>query len=168
MLQKVCVLLGLAVAVAAPSFAFDCYEDCSVSAAGYLAWAYGRVSFCNYLAEGREAIAAEAVLCAARQSHYQQMHDALFANGPLVAAERFADVAKLAGLDVTEFESCLNARKTADEVALDVADARSLGITSTPTIYVNGLMIIGSKPLEHLRSIINSELTRLAHPRSLK
>lgn len=50
------------------------------------------------------------------------------------------------GLNYTQLESCIAKRKTIDEVREDRRMARSHGVDSTPTIFVNGKQVENSYP----------------------
>ncbi len=104
--------------------------------------------------------AAEAALCAAEQKRYWEMHDMLFSAQRSVALEGFSDLAQRLGLDLQAFESCLTSHKSSAELARDVVDALSVGVNSTPTLFINGLLVLGAKPYEALRGIIDSEIQR--------
>jgi protein-disulfide isomerase len=88
------------------------------------------------------------------------MHETLFANQGMVAQQQFGELAGRSGVEAAGFDDCLAGRKTLPELRKDIADARALGIASTPTIFINGLMIIGAKPYDSLKDLIESELGR--------
>ncbi len=50
------------------------------------------------------------------------------------------------GLNAKQFEIDLNSEKTVAEVRKDIADGTSYGINSTPTIYVNGVIVRNISP----------------------
>lgn len=64
------------------------------------------------------------------------------------------------GLDTEAFRTCYENQEPAQEIANDIAEARSLGITSTPTFIINGRRVAGSQPYEVFRQIIENELGR--------
>jgi len=45
-------------------------------------------------------------------------------------------------------------------VRQDIAEAESYGVTSTPTLFINGRMISGALPFETFETVINDELAR--------
>jgi len=45
-----------------------------------------------------------------------------------------------------------------------MTDGASLGITSTPTFFVNGRMFVGAKSYEALHDIVESELQMIHQP----
>ena len=58
-------------------------------------------------------------------------------------------LAKNIGLDVDKFTSCYDSGKYADLVKQETQTASSLGIRSTPTIFVNGQLVSGAQPFEY-------------------
>ena len=52
--------------------------------------------------------------------------------------------ATLAGLDIDRFKACMAGAESAETVQADIALARSLGTTATPTLYVNGRPLVGA------------------------
>lgn len=104
--------------------------------------------FVNYafLGDGSKE-AAVAGECVNKQSTEQfwDFHHALYENqGP--ESERWVntgllmDIAKNSteGLDYKRLQSCIEDRETAGEVARDLQVGRSMGVTSTPSVFVNG------------------------------
>ena len=77
------------------------------------------------------AVAAE---CGRRQGRFWEIHDKLFA-GPVPPKSDLPDLASRLGLDQPAFEGCLSADGQ-ETVRKDLADARGLKITSTPTFLV--------------------------------
>jgi protein-disulfide isomerase len=102
--------------------------------------------------------AAEAALCAGEQKRYWEMHQILFSSQSLVAQEAFEDLAKQAGVDAAAFKSCMAHHHFLGDVTHDMADAKAVGVNSTPTLFINGVMVVGAKPYEALKDIIDSEL----------
>jgi protein-disulfide isomerase len=91
--------------------------------------------------------AALAAYCAADQGKFWEMQDTLFANVLGEDAGSFTDrrlqaIAEKVGLDMTEFNSCYNSDKYADQVQQDFTDGTAAGVTGTPgfriTYTVNG------------------------------
>ena len=79
---------------------------------------------------GLALAAAEAASCAGDQQKYWEMHDRLFANqGQL---EPWNAHAQAVGLDVPAFEECLNSHRNVAAIRRGMAEARQLGVASTP------------------------------------
>jgi protein-disulfide isomerase len=96
-------------------------------------------------------LAARAAEAAAAQGRYAEMYHALYDNfdqwavdGPRVSADRdradrlFGQYAEAAGLDRERFRADLASPEVRASIERDVADADSLGVTGTPTFFLNG------------------------------
>jgi protein-disulfide isomerase len=107
------------------------------------------------------AVAAE---CAFRQGQdaFWSMHRALYARQAEITRETLrADVLAAARgrrLDASRLEACLRDRATLDAVRADADEAEALGVTSTPTFFVNGRRVTGAQVTEQLAPIIREEL----------
>jgi protein-disulfide isomerase len=71
---------------------------------------------------------------------------------------KVAEFASSQGLDSLKLSSCLDKRETEALVQESIQEGRALGITSTPTIFVNGRMLAGSLSWEQLKQIIDYEI----------
>ena len=79
--------------------------------------------------------AAEAAECAARQGKFWAAHDKLYEN---VASLALLDLREMAGglnLDKQKFDTCMKGEAT-DRVTADAAQAKELGVSSTPLFLV--------------------------------
>jgi protein-disulfide isomerase len=106
--------------------------------------------------------AAEAAECAADQGRFWEYHDRLFVASELDRAA-LGSIAAQMHLDSTAFATCVDTRATAERVAGHLAQARSLGITGTPTFLVNGRLFHGAYPFEDFKSIVDSAIARASH-----
>lgn len=102
--------------------------------------------------------AHEAARCAAEAGKFWPYHDRLFAEQPSFERDDLIAYAVEVGLDRAAFVRCLDERRFAAAVEADVAQARALGITGTPTFLVNGRTLIGAHPIETFRSVIDEAL----------
>ncbi len=97
---------------------------------------------------------------------FWNFHDNLFhgrMQGTVTTANIDSQVLKWAEemeLDTGAFKSCYENQEPAQEIAGDIAEARSLGISGTPTFIINGRMISGGQPYEAFWQIIETELGR--------
>ncbi|MBF0186457.1 MAG: thioredoxin domain-containing protein [Magnetococcales bacterium] len=105
--------------------------------------------------------ASEASLCAADQKKFWEYHDALFDNPKKLHRKGLTELAKEVGLNVETFDTCLDSGNKAARVKQDLADGKKLGITGTPTFFINGLQLVGAVPPQEFRRIIDAELERL-------
>jgi protein-disulfide isomerase len=102
--------------------------------------------------------AHEAARCAGSLGRYWAYHDRLFAAQPAFERENLVRYAVEVGLDREAFTRCVDERRFASAVEADVAQARALGIRSTPTVLINGRPLIGAHPVENFRSVIEDAL----------
>jgi protein-disulfide isomerase len=102
--------------------------------------------------------AAEASHCAAEQGSYWQFHDMLMTGKPdSLSLKQDAHTLKL---DEKQFDSCLETGRFKDAVEHDRQDAERLGVTSTPTFFINGIAIVGAETEASLSRSIEQELAQ--------
>lgn len=87
--------------------------------------------------------AAEATECADEQGKFLEMHRLLFER-PWSDVEDFKVFAGEIGLDVAQFEACLEAGLYVEEITQDRADGIAYGVGGTPAIFLNGRRLNGS------------------------
>ncbi len=133
--------------------------------ADYVNTGKARFIFRNYAFLGQESVwASEAAECAAEQSKYWGYYNWLFENQAPESDLKYYSKTNLikyagnAGLDVTQFASCLNSDKYAKRVADDLASGKAIGITGTPTTFINGQKIVGAQPYEVFKAAIDGLL----------
>jgi protein-disulfide isomerase len=90
--------------------------------------------------------AAEAAACAADQNKFWIMHDTIYANqgaenSGALSASRLEKMASIAGLDMTQYKSCMANDTHKDDVAKTKAEAQAIPIQSTPSFVLNGQVI---------------------------
>jgi len=101
--------------------------------------------------------AAEA---AHRQGQFWEMHDLIFANQRQLSSSQYEKYAQQMGLDMDKFRSDMNSAGVKGKVTADQAEAAKLGITGTPSFFVNGRYLSGAQPYESFRRLIEEELKR--------
>jgi protein-disulfide isomerase len=106
-----------------------------------------------------EAIpAAEAADCAGAQGVYWKYHDALFSGQYTLGRGDYERIASDLGLDTTAFTACLDDHRYLAAVNANASYAASLGLTGTPSFFINGRELIGALPIEQFKAIIDEEL----------
>ncbi len=103
--------------------------------------------------------AAEAARCAGEQGKYWEFHDSLFAKEGLDVAE-LKQRAKDMHLDSARFDKCLDSGEQAAAVAKDLEQGQALGLTGTPSFFINDHFISGAVGPEALRDMINQQLSQ--------
>ena len=113
---------------------------------------------------GQESVwAAQAAECAADQGKFWEYHDLLFdkQNGENVGTftkENLMAYAKELGLDSTKFDPCLQNDETYQRVVSDTNEGRQVGVTGTPTFFINGQPLVGAQPAQAFQAQIQAAL----------
>jgi protein-disulfide isomerase len=89
---------------------------------------------------------AKAAVAADAQGHFWEMHDRLFALTGTADRAALDVVARSIGLDVARFDRDLDDPSLDARIDADDADAKALGVTGTPTFFVNGRRVVGAQP----------------------
>jgi protein-disulfide isomerase len=114
--------------------------------------------------------AASAAEAAGMQGKFWEMHDLIFDNQAQWADSPeartvFSDYARRLGLHAQKFQTDLDSRAAADRVSADYQRGASLGVSGTPSFFVNGRELPGTQALDptYLRGQIEQALN--AQPR---
>jgi protein-disulfide isomerase len=105
--------------------------------------------------------AAAAARCAADQNLYWQFHNWLFANqvGENQGAfrdERLRAIATKAGVDVAAWDACRATGQQQTAVRAETDEAVKGGINATPTMHLNGQVIVGLRSASDLGAMIEA------------
>jgi protein-disulfide isomerase len=98
---------------------------------------------------------SEASLEAHRQGKFWQYHDALFARGAPFDRESMLEVARQQGLDVAAMREALDRGTHRPQVEREMQIGHGLGITGTPTFFINGYRMVGAQPYESFVTVYN-------------
>jgi protein-disulfide isomerase len=112
------------------------------------------------ITSAESTIAAQAANCAGRQGKYWEFHDALFTGTLGLGRQAYEGYAGELGLDVTALAACLDSGDELEEVQSDARAASQLGVSGTPTFFVNGLPLVGAQPMAQFSQLIEAELAR--------
>jgi protein-disulfide isomerase len=102
--------------------------------------------------------AAEAASCAGLQDKFWPYHDRLFASKQ-IDIPQLKQFATDLGLDVAKFNACLDSGQQAAAVQKDVAEAQKIGLSATPSFFLNGHFFTGALQYEDLRRMVLRELS---------
>ena len=90
------------------------------------------------------------------------VHDWLFEEQKSVTPQNLKDkVAAFAAgknLDSLKLTQCISSRATEKEVEMSLAEGRAIGVSSTPSVFINGRRLSGSPKWEQLKAVIDYEL----------
>ena len=110
------------------------------------------------ITSAESTIAAQAANCAGEQGKYWEFHDALFSGSLGLGRAAYEGYAEQLGLDVTGLAACLDSGDQLAEVESDARAASELGVTGTPTFFINGLPLVGAQPMAQFAGLIEAEL----------
>ncbi|HEX2660415.1 MAG TPA: thioredoxin domain-containing protein [Polyangia bacterium] len=105
-------------------------------------------------------LAAEAAVAAQKQGKFWPYQDKLWENQDSLSPADMEKFAKEIGLDLTKFRADLEDPKVKARVQKDRVDGTTLGLSSTPTLYINGREYTDAKDTESLREWVKEELAK--------
>lgn len=92
---------------------------------------------------------------------FWDFHDKLFANQGQIkldnSNDKFKEYAKEFGLDEKKFDECLADQTVVAKVDQDIAEGSTIGVNSTPSFIVNGIVVRGANP-EGLKSAVEKSI----------
>lgn len=89
---------------------------------------------------------------------FWKFHDIIFANQENIGADDLNGYAKQAGVDIKKYEECVAENRYQKNVERDLAEARKIGVNSTPTFYINSQPILGARSIDDFAEIIDEEM----------
>lgn len=105
--------------------------------------------------------AALAANCALEQDKFWEYHDSIFENQQTLAQLGTPFLRQLASdleLDTDTFNTCLDEEQYLEEINADFNAGVNLGVTGTPSFYINGVAHSGARPYQYFETIILREL----------
>lgn len=102
--------------------------------------------------------AAIAGQCAQEQDNFWGFHDLIFSGRLELGRETYLSYAEELGLDIAAFTTCLDDQTYAQSVQEDYNFGTDLGVSSTPTFFINGIAVVGAQPYDVFAEIIDYEL----------
>ena len=101
--------------------------------------------------------AAEAAEAAREQGKYWDFTAILFRNQSALSTDQLKQYAGVLGLDRKRFDAALDSGKFAPQVERDMRDGERIGVTGTPTFFVNGRQV-PERTYEALKAAIEAAL----------
>ncbi|MFH1326229.1 MAG: DsbA family protein [Candidatus Falkowbacteria bacterium] len=107
---------------------------------------------------------AEASECANDQEKFWEYADKIYENQADISADTIKSMAKEIGLNMTNFNSCIDDGKYKDKVNTDYQEGLSKGVRGTPGNFVNGDVTLapGAVEFERIKTIIDAELSKIS------
>jgi protein-disulfide isomerase len=123
---------------------------------GRVAWVFRHFPLTQVHANAEAA--SRAAECAGRQGQFFAYHDLLFQNQTALGDTDLRNYADMLGLDLDDFDACVASADIAAAVDADVADGTALGVTGTPTFFINGERVAGFRTVEQMRALLDAAL----------
>lgn len=96
--------------------------------------------------------------CAQEQGKFWSFHDKVFQSQENLNSDTVKAFAAQVGLNINEFDECVNSNRYRGEVATDLEDGREAGVYGTPTFFVNGRKIEGAIPYQAWEELVQNVL----------
>ena len=103
--------------------------------------------------------AAKASVAAGKQGKFWEMHDELFKISKNLAMDEIRKKAEEIGLNMKKFDTDFAAPETEKAVRDDLAVGRTVEVTGTPTMFINGKRVM-NRSLEGMKAMIDEELKK--------
>ena len=113
-----------------------------------------KIEWKDFPYQGQESVdAALAARAAQAQGTFWEYHDLLYENQSSgnsggYNTQSLTALAEEAGLDTSKFEEDLESARYDNVVQADFEGGQGLGISGTPTFFINGEVLVGLQPLE--------------------
>lgn len=111
--------------------------------------------------------AALAAQCAHEQGKFWQYHDTLFqeqakkGQGTVAfGAPELKSWAAQIGLNTAAFNRCLDGETYASRVTEDMDAGSTVGVSGTPSFFINGTLIVGAQPYSAFKEAIDAALAK--------
>jgi protein-disulfide isomerase len=113
-----------------------------------------RLIYRDYPLDQVAAKAAQLAECAGNERYFAVLDIMFRGQGQwAIAQDPIAEVSKplrIAGMGENEVKACLANTKVAEAVVADFKGGETLGVNSTPTLFINGTMYRGSRSIDDL------------------
>jgi protein-disulfide isomerase len=88
------------------------------------------------------------------------MHDHIFGSQQDMSPEKYREYAQAMGLDMAKFDQDVASAAVKSRIESDAREAALLGVTGTPSFFVNGRFLSGAQPFESFKRLIDEELKK--------
>ena len=105
-------------------------------------------------------MAAMAGACANEQGGFWPMYDKIFDNQTKLLTPDLRTYALQTGLNMPLFDTCIAEGKYLKKIEEDLQAGADLGVTATPTFFINGLKLSGAVPFNVFEQMITSYLNQ--------
>jgi len=126
-----------------------------------------RIVYRNFIVHPQAELLARAALAAHRQGRFRALHALFFANQEALRTDTQAAIDRLAaqaGLDVRRLQRDMESDEMREQLEADRAEAARVGVTGSPTTFINGRKLSGSQSIDSFRTIIDELLGLVRAP----
>jgi len=99
-----------------------------------------------------------AAIAAGKQDKFWEMHDLIFENQAAMSEAKYVEWAGELGLDVDRFKRDVASPEVQKIIEADKQEAAKLGVTGTPSFFINGRFLSGAQPYSAFKAAIEREL----------
>ncbi|MBI4839161.1 MAG: thioredoxin domain-containing protein [Nitrospirae bacterium] len=103
--------------------------------------------------------ASKASLAAEEQGKFWEMHDLIFENFSKLSEDKFKEFAGKIGLNMEKFIADYASSKYDIQIQQDITLGNNVGVTGTPTLFINGKRMQG-RSVDDFKATIDGELKR--------
>jgi protein-disulfide isomerase len=104
--------------------------------------------------------AHQAAEAAHRQGKFWEMHDRIFDKPKDLSEQTYLRYANEIGLDIEKYKSDFSSSSVRKVIDADLAKARELGVSGTPSFFINGRFLSGAQPYNAFARVIDEELAK--------
>ena len=101
--------------------------------------------------------AALAALAALEQGRFWEYVDRVYANQETLDRAALLEHARAVGLDVEQFRNDFGSEAHVAAIETDIGLAGQVGVSGTPTLFVNGLRVVGVYPTNEVRALVDQQ-----------
>ncbi|HYM65249.1 MAG TPA: DsbA family protein [Candidatus Sulfotelmatobacter sp.] len=111
-------------------------------------------------------VAANAAECANDQGKFWDFHDYLYKNQPpesdttMYNTDTLTQAATNLGMNGDQFRTCLSTKKFDSNASKDMSEGQTAGVSGTPTLFINGIAVVGAQPYSAFKTLIDQELAK--------
>ncbi len=98
-------------------------------------------------------------MAANQQGKFWSYHSRLLANYKNLSGRTFKEIATELGLDMGKFNRDMNSRAVQKRIGQDLRNGRKVGVSGTPTVYING-RLLQNRSFQSFTEAIKNELAK--------
>ena len=104
------------------------------------------------------AVAANCIADNLSNEEYFEFHDIVYSRQAALSANTIRDWALEVGLSDAQYDACIADSSYSDEVYGDFDEGTAFGVTGTPTLFINGEIVVGAQPFVTVKRMIDNAL----------